>query len=387
MLRHTAGPTGAAVLALATGLLGAPVAVADDAARAPGSVTVTLTDLGVLGQGARAEQVTDSGVVIGSFATATGNRAFRWVDGVMTDLPDVGGPHTGAADVNERGQVAGWSNIGTESHAVLWQPDGTVVDLGTPGASSEATGLNRLGAVAGNSFPPDGPVRAVVWRHGVMRDMGDLGGGWSNVATPGPSINDVGQVAGTSVDMWGMERAYRWHDGVMTTLPPLPYGSEWSGSSARGINRWGHVLGTTEGTAVLWGDAGAARVPGLGGTFVSPTDFNDRGQVAGSAETADGAVHAFLSQGGTVVDLGTLGGRNSEATALNRRGQVVGSSAVGSDPYEVHAVLWDRGEVIDLGTLGGTTSIAHDINRRGEIVGWSVDEDGVEHAVMWTVDH
>jgi probable HAF family extracellular repeat protein len=125
----------------------------------------------------------------------------------------------------------------------------------------------------------------------------------------------------------------------------------------------------------------------LGGSFVVPSDLDDRGDVVGYAETAEGAIHAFSSTDGSTIDLGTLGGLNSEATAVNRRGQVVGDSAVGPEPYQLHAVLWDEGEAIDLGTLdGGLSSQALDINRRGEIVGWSLDEHGVEHAVRWTVD-
>ena len=51
----------------------------------------------------------------------------------------------------------------------------------------------------------------------------------------------------------------------------------------------------------------------------------------------------------TAVDLGTLGGTDGFAEAVNERGQVVGGS-------EGHAFLWEAGTMTDLGTLGGTYS-------------------------------
>jgi hypothetical protein len=41
------------------------------------------------------------------------------------------------------------------------------------------------------------------------------------------------------------------------------------------------------------------------------------------------------------VDLGTLpGGTGGGATAINDRGEIVGSSPVPGDPFASHAVIW-----------------------------------------------
>ena len=55
-----------------------------------------------------------------------------------------------------------------------------------------------------------------------------------------------------------------------------------------------------------------------------------------------------------VIDLGTLGGTYSLAGGLSNTGWVEGYSAVASGDY--HAVLWRNGAIMDLGTLGGPNS-------------------------------
>jgi len=66
-------------------------------------------------------------------------------------------------------------------------------------------------------------------------------------------------------------------------------------------------------------------------------------------------------------DLGTLGGINSVAHAMNNRGQIVGESTTAGD--SIHAFLWQNGIMTDLGTLnGGFSSAALAINDSGDVV-------------------
>ena len=72
------------------------------------------------------------------------------------------------------------------------------------------------------------------------------------------------------------------------------------------------------------------------------------------------------------IDLGTLGGSDSAALAVNARGQVVGYSSMTRYGAETHAFFWTQaGGMIDLGTLGGMNSLAEAVNDRGQVVGWS----------------
>jgi probable HAF family extracellular repeat protein len=62
------------------------------------------------------------------------------------------------------------------------------------------------------------------------------------------------------------------------------------------------------------------------------------------------------------VDLGTLGGESSYASAINDRGHVVGSSQVADGSW--HGFVWRAGRMTDLGLLRPT-----DINNKGDIIG------------------
>ena len=106
----------------------------------------------------------------------------------------------------------------------------------------------------------------------------------------------------------------------------------------------------------------------------------------------------------TITDLGTLGGRGSEAFGLNNNGQVVGEWQTGRAAADgvliTHGFIWDSAHGMrDLGTLGtDQSSVAVGINDAGEIVGTSTTAPTVvktknpmigkyyvttDHAVTW----
>lgn len=83
----------------------------------------------------------------------------------------------------------------------------------------------------------------------------------------------------------------------------------------------------------------------LGGTDSRAVAINDRGQVIGTSSTASGRYHAFIWQDGVMTDLGVLPGKsNSKAAAINDRGQVVGDS-------DDRAFLWQHKRMTDLGAM------------------------------------
>src|SRR5262245_15142241 len=86
----------------------------------------------------------------------------------------------------------------------------------------------------------------------------------------------------------------------------------------------------------------------------------------------------------TVVDLGTLGGNQALALAIND-GLVVGwSETTVSPPFARHAFVWTQpGGMVDLGTFGGSDSYALGVSN-GQVVGWAQTPEGYHHAFIWS---
>src|SRR6266478_4575685 len=119
----------------------------------------------------------------------------------------------------------------------------------------------------------------------------------------------------------------------------------------------------------------------LYGDAVSTVSINGAGDVVAATPTASGYTHAALFHNGQVIDLGTLGGLNSEANGINNFGQIVGDSQTANG--STHAFLYSNNVMTDLGTLGGPNSSAIAINDAGQIVGNSDRADGTTHAFLY----
>ena len=382
---------------------------------------VTTQDLGTLGGSfSQAVAVNASGVVAGLSTVTAGSagcgggapvcHAFVWTRGTLRDLGTLGGSFSQAIAINDAGQVAGNSTTRTGHscphggvvdlgcHAFLW--DGrTMRDLGTLGGDfSEATALTPTGRVAGFSITGSGALHGFFW-DGAMHDLGTLGGPTSIAY----AVDAAGRVTGASTTPSGPFcgvpvagcHAFSWNRGTMRDLGTLG-GAH---STALAINPAGLITGTStlaSGVAhgFLW-DGAMHDLGTLGGDFSEGTAINSQGQVAGFSNTTLGVIgnpHAFLWDRGTLRDLGTLGGVDSYATAIGERGQVIGSSAAASATCTgrgpCHAFLWTAGVMHDLGTLGGSFSSALAQNQRGQVAGWSETGDlsGAVHATLWTVN-
>jgi probable HAF family extracellular repeat protein len=254
----------------------------------------------------------------------------------------------------------------TSAHAASY----TVTDLGTLGGpESFGSGLNASGQVAGSSYGAGAATQqAYLWKptasggaSGVMTNLGTLGGTQSF----GNGLNVSGQVTGESFTTGdAATRAFLWK-------PTTPGGT--SGTM--------YNLGT------------------LGGTSSYGYGINATGQVTGASDkTGDSKTHTFLwkpatpnGTSGTMYNLGSLGGTESNGGAINASGQISGSSLTTADAA-YHAFLWKpttpngtTGAMYDLLTLGGTESFGGSINASGQMAGFSYPTgDAAYHAYLWT---
>jgi len=139
----------------------------------------------------------------------------------------------------------------------------------------------------------------------------------------------------------------------------------------------------------------------LGGPDANAIAINERGQIAGQSyinSTANSVLDAcggfsvnvptedpFIWKNGKMIDLGTLGGTCGFVTGQNDRGQVIGQSDLAGD-LTFHPFVWDGKQMRDLGTLGGDTGVANWINDAGDIAG-KADLPGTlpqnHDAVLW----
>lgn len=247
---------------------------------------------------------------------------FVWQWGQMTALPTLGGDNGFAAAANNRRQVVGWA-------------ENDVVD---PTCERPTQVLQ---------------FRAVLWdlNKNLTRELPPLQGDSSGSAT---AINDRGQVVGISgacdqaVGRFSARHAVIWEGGVPRNLGDLG-GDAWNTPTA--INQRGDMIA---GFATEAGD--------------DPFDPTLRAVLW---TTRKGLCEPF--PGTQVCHLGTLKGHaSSQASGVNDRGQVVGTSCPAAGPCR--AFLWERGVMRDLNELkahdfAGHLENAQDINERGQITG------------------
>jgi probable HAF family extracellular repeat protein len=263
----------------------------------------------------------------------------------MQDLGTLPGGHFSEAfGINDRGQIAGWSDLDQSTctlfdgcwHAFLWE-DGVMTDLGGIDArfQSYAYDINRRGDVAGIGNTADYPNdswHALLWIDGVPIDLGSPAGATNTYAR---GVNDRGEAAG-SWDDGGGSHAAAWTRRGFVALPALPGNTH---SEAYKINNRGVVVGLSGSNAVQWIDGVVRDLGFLAGDVRSTaTDVNDRGAVVGYSFSGSTGNRAFVWQDGVMNALLPAGSGESQANGINDRGDIVGMWQHGTGAP--HAVLW-----------------------------------------------
>lgn len=263
-----------------------------------------------------------------------------WSHGRLSPLPPLpGGRNSQGSLVNDRGQVVGTAESGTQDQTCATASTGQLLRF-----------------------------EAVIWnQNGIPQQLKPYA---DDTVGIGFAINDAGQAVGTTGNC------------ANTTLMPLIYGPR-------------AVLWDQNGVAT---DLGSLSTPPS--NFNTAVMINNRGEVAGGSKIGSGALHSFFWTKATgMTDLGTVENDLGSApgiSGLNNAGQVVGVSCV-NDPacnffnpsFEGRAYLWQDGKMMDLNALvvGGAQLYlvnASGINDAGEIVGLGIDSAGNPHAFLAT---
>jgi probable HAF family extracellular repeat protein len=114
-------------------------------------------------------ELNDSAQLVGSHPSESGDwGAFLWQNGSMQDLGTLGGAQSYGNAINDLGRVVGNSDTSDWPHAFLWDAENGMRDLGSLGKGATATDINNLGQVVGYSGTGTHGQRAFLWEAGVM---------------------------------------------------------------------------------------------------------------------------------------------------------------------------------------------------------------------------
>ena len=163
------------------------------------------------------------------------------------------------------------------------------------------------------------------------------------------------------------------------------------------INSNNLIVGNIDSMAVIvFNDGRTGMLQGTNG-FSIASDLNDNNVMVGRTSNGDDVVgfsyritDSDINSGQPVLKtsdrIGTFGGRNSRANAINNVGLVVGEADTATNfsnrAFVYHASIG----LIDLGTFGGIRSGAQDINESGIIVGHAENQNRERRAFVGTPD-
>ena len=288
--------------------------------------------------------------------------------------------------------------------AVSAQSAYTITDLGTLGGpTSNATGINNDGVVIGMSQTLSGESVAFIW-DGQMHELAGLPGNVSR-------INDAGDIIGgyTIVDEPAntyAQYSFVYRKGEVTVLPGTNTNA--TSISKKFIVGWyptpvPDTQGIYDAFAYNLKNSKMKTLPKLGACIDDPNapclrwwaiaaDVNSDGVIVGYSNSPTTCypcrndIHAVRWVKGKVqdlelrikptIDIGTVGGSQSWANAINDSGTIVGGfyypTGSGYD-IDAHPFVWSNGNAIDLLPEAeyGEFSQAIDINASSQIIGSS----------------
>ena len=298
-----------------------------------------------------------------------------------------------------------------------------ITDLGTNHSNdnfSMAMGLNNHGwaeNMDGFVNPPENNLftsvsrgRAVVNVDGLNIDLGTLGKPDANSWINWGGINESGEAVGMSetavpdpdgedVCGFGTELIcvpFFWRNGHMKALPTVGGNN----GQASAINNRGQVAGYAETSvvdsgcppykvtsAVVWDNGKAIALPNVGGDVDGVAfGINNQGEAVGYSGSCVAATHAVVWKNNTAVVLQDLGGTKSNiAYVINNRGQMAGKVRSADGSTYVAAFWQPDGTLTTIGILPGDfAAFATGINSRGQVVGNTFDSDfNWTHGFIW----
>jgi probable HAF family extracellular repeat protein len=336
-------------------------------------------------------------------------RLFLDIDGFKLDLGTLGGTNTSSnwGEINDFGLIVGDSETaaldpngedicGFGTHHVclpfLWEFPKMRALPTLGGNNGQASSINNLGKIVGfaengalDTTCPAGTTNdqialPAIWEKGTAKPLPLVSGDVDGFAF---WINDQGQAVGYSGNCTTTTHGASWKNNVVSVLADLG-----TGALAQVINNRGQIAGqlnSADGSTFLAGvwlngaDGLVTKIDlPLGDAAAFASGINDRGQVVGSALDAKfNWSHAFIWQDGVLTNLDTLFPASADlfpvmGNKINERGQISGMAIVMSGPHkgDIHAFLAthvneriDR-SVADVAPTHPKANLSADVNKQ-----------------------
>jgi uncharacterized membrane protein len=256
-----------------------------------------------------------------------------WALPTQYHLQDLGAGSL-AVHINAHGVAAG-TDTSSGHHVPVYWVDGQMVWLDNPYPEGDASWINDSGVVVGTVVPYYSS--AAYWTsYGVFADIGsDLGMPGSAIT----SINDKGDC--------------------------IIYGAADAGTTVSYLAPKCNISKQV-----------------LVGAYEHGVAINANDQIALTDEAYEDRQHAYLYAAGTYTDLGMLAGyTQSVAADLNGEAHVVGTAADAA--YDLReGFFWNGTKMLKVGTLGGRRSEAKAVNNLDVVVGSAQTRKGTWHAFV-----
>ncbi len=198
----------------------------------------------------------------------------------VTILPSLGGDFTFPTSIDDKGQIAGYSEVSKGNiHFFLWDKENGIKDLGS--VEEGNISINNAGQIVASMTDPNGNKRSFVWDANSGKTILPTLGGKNCFAQ---SINNLGKVVGYSQTASGVEHPFIWDavNGIRDLTP-----NSTTQMIPLSINDAGQIVFIASSGVMLFAKMKEDKIIQLVPVpFPGRCNINNNGYLAGKAQTS-----------------------------------------------------------------------------------------------------